>query len=99
MKRDYPSNKDVDIQHKTQKFRKAVAAAVEKEKNDKADKGSKFNDLAAKLVSSMLTVTAEMGRKVGLAKVQAGSAKVKVADDSLNAKVSTLLKKTNLQFE
>ena len=47
----------------------------------------------------MLTVTAEMGRKVGSAKVQTGSAKVQVADDSVNAKVAALLKETNLQFE
>ena len=47
----------------------------------------------------MSTVTTEMGRKVGSAKVQAGSAKVQVAGDSVNAKVATLFNETNLQFE
>ena len=81
------------------RFRKDVAASVKKGKNDKSDEDSKFNELAAKLVSSMLTVTAAMGMKFGSAKVQAGSAKVQFADDSVNAKVAALLKETNLQFE
>ena len=32
VRRDYPSNEDVEIQHKTKKFRKAVAAAVNKKR-------------------------------------------------------------------
>ena len=76
----------------TKKFKRAVAAAVSKEKTDTADKDSKLSELAAKLVSSMSTVNAVVGTKVS-------SSKVKFSDEAINAKVAALLKDANLQFE
>ena len=73
----------------TKKFKRAVAAAVSKEKTDTADKDSKLSELAAKLVSSMSTVNAVVGTKVS-------SSKVKFSDEAINAKVAALLKDANV---
>ena len=73
------------------KLRKAVAAAIKKEKTDTADNDSKLSDLAAKLVSSMSKANAAVVTKVGSAKV--------TFDDEINAKVAAVLKESNIQFK